>query len=147
MVLTTLCKSSKRVSTTYYICTTTAACSRRNCPIGKYWSVKRGIGENLVTQLIVSKRVFASISARHLRYVMYHFCLSLMILQVEKHIKGVVHKLCCLLTRRGGFFMSIFVNLPLNVWFINIRTIHKLSLCLYYDRFGKSSFPTANFSC
>ena len=64
MVLSTLCKSSKRVSTTYYIRTTTAACSRRNCPIGKYWSVKRGIGENLVTQLIVSKRVFASISAR-----------------------------------------------------------------------------------
>ena len=58
MVLSTLCKSSKRVSTTYYIFTTTAACSRRNCPIGKYWSVKRGIGENLVTQLIVSKRVF-----------------------------------------------------------------------------------------
>ena len=62
--LPTLWGSSKRVSTTYYICTATAACSRRNCPIGKYWSVKRGIGENLVTQLIVSKRVFASISAR-----------------------------------------------------------------------------------
>ena len=31
-------------------------CSSRNCPIGKYWSVKRGIGENLVTQLIVSKK-------------------------------------------------------------------------------------------
>ena len=36
---------------------------------------------------------------------------------------------------------------PYNVWFIKIRTIHKLSLWLYYDFFGKSSFHIANFSC
>ena len=33
-----------------------------------------------------------------------------------------------------------------NVWSIKIRTIHKLSLWLYYDFFGKSSFHIANFS-
>ena len=34
----------------------------------------------------------------------------------------------------------------LNVWSIKIRTIHKLSLLLYYDFFGKSSFHIASFS-
>ena len=44
------------------------------------------------------------------------------------------------------FFLQIFFQLSepysfyCNIWFIKIRTIHKLSLWLYYDFFGKSSF-------
>ena len=34
-----------------------------------------------------------------------------------------------------------------NVWSIKNQTIHKLSLWLYYNFFGKSSFHIANFSC
>ena len=34
-----------------------------------------------------------------------------------------------------------------NVWFIKIWTIHRLSLWLYYDFYGKSSFHIVNFSC
>ena len=45
-----------------------------------------------------------------------------------------------------GWDVSWNIN-EYNVWSIKIRTIHKLSLWLYYDFFGKSSFHIANFSC
>ena len=44
-------------------------------------------------------------------------------------------------------FRVHFMTILSNVWFIKIWTIHTLSLWLYYDFFGKSSFHIANFSC
>ena len=47
----------------------------------------------------------------------------------------------------GSKSPNAWIDFKSNVWSIKIRTIHKLSLWLYNDFFGKSSFHIANFSC